>query len=291
MNRSRGTGLPTCRRVAGTGRAQSSSTGGSPFRMAARTITRPREFSTSIACPEGDPRGLALEAPEAQPHVGLLEVEVLRSFDLDLTTVEERPRDGALVEADLVVVPGGELYRAAVHLVPVPGLGNVWRREEDEVAVGPFGSHELDVVVAQQPGLAVAGHAFHQLVLEAEEDRMVYFFADAAEEADGRHVRRFDDRPRARHDQQMPPAHLVVLADNDVRRSVVSGLRPPPCQLALILEHVTHHVHLAGRVFGVGERPPGKDLLRSENGLVLHAAQDMPAQETEKARKRGPSPW
>src|SRR6266508_5607815 len=147
MNRSWGPGLPTCPPAAGTGRAQSSSTGGSPFRRAARTITRPRESSTSIACPEGNAGELAPEAPEAEPHVGLLEVEVFRPFDLDLTAVEQSSRNRALMQSHLVVVPRSELYGAAVHFVPVPRLGNVGR-EENEVAVGAFRSHELDVVVA-----------------------------------------------------------------------------------------------------------------------------------------------
>ena len=58
-------------------------------------------------------------------------------------------------------------------------------------------------------------------------------------------------------------------------------------QLPLFFEHVPHHVHLTDGVFRVGEGPLGEDLLRAENGLVLHAAQDMPAQERRRPASAG----
>ena len=89
----------------------------------------------------------------------------------------------------------------------------------------------------------------------------------------------------------MPPALLVLLPNDEVLRSIVPGLSPAACELALLLEHVVHYVDLARRVVGVRERPLREDVFRPQDGLVVHNAQDMPAAETEKARKSGPSPW
>jgi hypothetical protein len=116
---------------------------------------------------------------------------------------------------------------------------------------------------------------------------MVHIFANAPEKADGAYIRRFDDRPRARHDQQMPPALLVLLADHEVLRRTVASLSPTSCQLPLLFEHVPHHVQLADGVFRVGEGPLGEDLLGAQDGLVLHAAQDMPAQERRRPASAG----
>src|SRR5919106_1362968 len=71
------------------------------------------------------------------PDLGLAVVEVPRARHVQGAAVEEPAREGALMEADLVVVPGRDIDRPAVDRVITPSARAVRRREEDEVCVRP----------------------------------------------------------------------------------------------------------------------------------------------------------
>ena len=91
---------------------------------------------------------------------------------------------------------------------------------------------------------------------------MVDVVAWAAEEADGGEVLGLEEPPRVRDHDQVPVPLVVVLPDDVAARVDVDPLEGA---LALVEEHVPHHVDLAHRVGGVREGLVRKDLVRPED--------------------------
>ena len=171
------------------------------------------------------------------------------------------------MQAHLVVVLRRDLDRTAVDLVAVPLRRDVGGGEQDEIAVRAL--HELHVVVAEQPGRAVGAHAIHERLLEIEEDFVADVIPRPSEESDRGQIRRLEESPRVRDDEEMPEALFVVLARDVAGARWIFG-RPGLRPVALAAEHNLHDSGLPHRVLRVGERPVLDALIGSECRRIPH---------------------